>query len=76
MGLGRNFTTCCYAIAANVISETWTEVFYGGMLLVDAVCCLTTIKVDPLPTHGKYHPAKLRDRVSCLRIKCYLPAAV
>lgn len=39
----------------------------GGMLLVNAVCSLTTIKADQLlqcvPTRGKYQPAKLRDRV-------------
>lgn len=28
-----------------------------------------------VPAHSKYQPVKLRDRVSCLRIKYYVPAA-
>lgn len=55
------------------------DAFYGGMLIVNAVCSLTIITADlpapRVPTHGKYQPVKLRDRVSCLRIKYYDPAA-
>lgn len=43
----------------------------GGGILRGADSLLPCV-----PTRGKYQPAKLRDRVSCLRIKYDIPAAV